>query len=124
MMFQNRISLFVATFLIIGFFFLAMPEKGYSGFYVPGGPPCCDIPSDNLCAGGEEAFIHCPTECVESGDCIIVENGICVPDDESGHGSCISPADIPTLSEWGLIAMAGVLGIIGLLAIRRRKVIA
>lgn len=29
---------------------------------------------------------------------------------------------IPTLSEWGLIAMAGVLGIIGLLAIRRRKV--
>ena len=28
---------------------------------------------------------------------------------------------IPTLSEWGLIAMAGVLGIIGLLAIRRRK---
>ena len=31
---------------------------------------------------------------------------------------------IPTLSEWGLIAMAGVLGIIGLLAIRRRKVTA
>jgi IPTL-CTERM motif len=31
---------------------------------------------------------------------------------------------IPTLSEWGLIAMAGVLGIIGLLAIRRRKLTA
>jgi len=29
--------------------------------------------------------------------------------------------NIPTLSEWGLIAMAGVLGIIGLLALRRRK---
>lgn len=29
--------------------------------------------------------------------------------------------DIPTLSEWGLIAMAGVLGIIGLLAIHRKK---
>ncbi len=28
---------------------------------------------------------------------------------------------IPTLSEWGLIAMAGVLGIIAILAIRRRK---
>jgi len=28
---------------------------------------------------------------------------------------------VPTLSEWGLIALAGVLGIIGLLAIRRRK---
>jgi len=31
---------------------------------------------------------------------------------------------IPTLSEWGLIAMAGVLGIVGYLVIRRRKVTA
>jgi len=31
---------------------------------------------------------------------------------------------IPTLSEWGLIAMAGVLGIAGLMVIRRRKVTA
>lgn len=30
--------------------------------------------------------------------------------------------NIPTFSEWGLIAMAGVLGIIGLIAIRRRAV--
>lgn len=29
--------------------------------------------------------------------------------------------NIPTLSEWGLIAMAGILGLIGLFAIRRRK---
>jgi hypothetical protein len=31
MLLKNRISLFVATFLIIGFFFLALPEKGFSG---------------------------------------------------------------------------------------------
>jgi len=31
------------------------------------------------------------------------------------------PADIPTLSEWGLITMAGVLGIVGFMVIRRRK---
>jgi hypothetical protein len=31
------------------------------------------------------------------------------------------PPTIPTLSEWGLIAMAGVLGIFGLLAARRRR---
>lgn len=31
----------------------------------------------------------------------------------------ISP--VPTLSEWGLIAMAGVLGIAGVLAARRKK---
>ena len=34
------------------------------------------------------------------------------------------PAMVPTLSEWGLISMAGVLGIIGFLVIRRRKVTA
>ena len=32
-----------------------------------------------------------------------------------------SPAMVPTLSEWGLIAMAGILGIVGFIAIRRRK---
>ncbi len=36
----------------------------------------------------------------------------------------LPPRNIPTLSEWGLIAMAVVLGIVGLLAIRRRKVTA
>ncbi len=34
------------------------------------------------------------------------------------------PRPIPTLSEWGLIAMAGVLGIVGFMVIRRRKVTA
>ncbi len=33
----------------------------------------------------------------------------------------LTPAPIPTLSEWGLIAMAGTLGIIGFMVIRRRK---
>ncbi|MGH7807241.1 MAG: IPTL-CTERM sorting domain-containing protein [Thermodesulfobacteriota bacterium] len=31
------------------------------------------------------------------------------------------PTTIPTLSEWGLIAMAGILGMAGLIVIRRRK---
>ena len=31
---------------------------------------------------------------------------------------------IPTLSEWGLIAMAGILEILGFMIIRRRKVTA
>jgi IPTL-CTERM motif len=35
----------------------------------------------------------------------------------------LPPTIVPTLSEWGLIAMAGVLGIIGLIAIRRRKAV-
>ncbi|MGH8500387.1 MAG: IPTL-CTERM sorting domain-containing protein [Methylococcales bacterium] len=40
----------------------------------------------------------------------------------SANGSLPIPTNpIPTLSEWGLIAMAGVLGIIALIAARRRK---
>ena len=34
------------------------------------------------------------------------------------------PPAVPTLSEWGLIAMAGILGIVGFMVIRRRKVTA
>ena len=34
------------------------------------------------------------------------------------------PEVIPTLSEWGLITMAGVLGIVGFMVMRRRKVTA
>jgi len=44
------------------------------------------------------------------------------------EGLAIGPpfcvASIPTLSEWGLIAMAGILGIVGFMVLRRRKVTA
>ena len=35
--------------------------------------------------------------------------------------SCVVITGIPTLSEWGLIAMAAILGIVGFMVIRRRK---
>jgi len=41
-----------------------------------------------------------------------------------GDVDCPSPiikTPIPTISEWGLLAMAGVLGIVGFMVIRRRK---
>lgn len=34
------------------------------------------------------------------------------------------PSNVPTLSEWGLIALAGILGIVGFMVMRRRKVTA
>ncbi|GJM14975.1 MAG: hypothetical protein DHS20C13_03020 [Thermodesulfobacteriota bacterium] len=34
------------------------------------------------------------------------------------------PSPVPTLSEWGLIAMAGVLGVVGFMVMRRRQVAA
>ncbi|MCH7519997.1 MAG: IPTL-CTERM sorting domain-containing protein [Candidatus Dadabacteria bacterium] len=43
-------------------------------------------------------------------------------------GLCEEPppvvSSVPTLSEWGLIAMAVVLGIVGFMVMRRRKVTA
>ena len=54
----------------------------------------------------------------------LVETGItqCEFFYELSFGTCgdiIRP--IPTLSEWGLIAMAGALGIVGFMVMRRRK---
>jgi len=34
------------------------------------------------------------------------------------------PSNVPTLSQWGLIAMAGILGIVGFMVMRRRRVTA
>jgi len=42
--------------------------------------------------------------------------------DYTGLTPIVSLRPIPTLSQWGLIAMAGVLGIVGFMVIRRRKV--
>ncbi len=33
----------------------------------------------------------------------------------------LPPRNVPTLSEWGLIAMAGILGLVGFMVMRRRK---
>ncbi len=33
----------------------------------------------------------------------------------------VPPSNVPTLSEWGLIAMAVILGIVGFMVVRRRK---
>jgi len=76
--------------------------------------------------GGQGVFAPClGIQKLEDGTGVIVE---CLDNDE---GSCtftnvlaIEPRNVPTLSEWGLIAMAGVLGIIGFIVIRRRKAVA
>ncbi|MGB2693017.1 MAG: IPTL-CTERM sorting domain-containing protein [Thermodesulfobacteriota bacterium] len=34
---------------------------------------------------------------------------------------CLGPRNVPTLSEWGLIAMAGVLGVVGFMVMRRKR---
>ncbi len=171
MMFKNRTSLFVATFLIIGFFFLALPEKGVAGI----GPLGCCFDSQQtpaICQGCGElgscsvTLDRCTAELGQfwSTDLVCMGDGSCVVPPTGGAGCCLfSEGDceddlewqecngngeawflsadcsevsecpqfitninspIPTLSEWGLIAMAGVLGIVGFMVIRRRKVTA
>jgi len=122
-MFKNKFSIFVATFLIIGFFFLALPEKGYSGI-LAGGPPCCDFPEGNECIGGELGVSACSGgNCLGAGPCTLIEDAVCIPSGEEG-GRCLSPAGVPAFNQWGLIAMAGILGIVGFMVMRRRKAVA
>ncbi|MCH7518555.1 MAG: IPTL-CTERM sorting domain-containing protein [Candidatus Dadabacteria bacterium] len=111
MTFRNRISLFVATFLIIGFFFLALPEKGIT-FGSPGLSCCQDTGSCTDSSKG--VVLICSVEPVMGSFCNEA-TGLCEPR---------TSVDVPTLSEWGLVAMAGILGIVGYLVIRRRKVTA
>ncbi len=83
-MIKNKsISLFVATFLIIGFFFLALPEKGYSGI----NPLTCCLGA--ACLG-----------CGSLGDCAIGENECMAIGGETnmgkacfGDGNCLAPKD-------------------------------
>jgi hypothetical protein len=86
------------------------------------------MPQEKIYAlGGEEAIKLCQSDsCASPGSCEFVEDGICVPDGDSDiFGSCVLPVTpIPTISEWGLIAMAGILGIVGFMVMRRRKVTA
>jgi len=127
MLSKNSISIFVSTFLIIGLIYLVLPENGYSGTdeKLVVKVSCCQYVNLDQKNGGEAFCLDglsgggCPKalgeltgefkgeSCLESGECTVTVK---------------SP--IPTLSEWGLIALAGTLGIIGFMVIRRRKVTA
>ena len=105
-----RVYSFVVAFLTFGFLLLALPEEGFSGFSAD--VDCCQL--EGQCTDSTQ--IPTPACLVED----LVENAFC--DRETGQCTqIISERNIPTLSEWGLIAMAGVLGIAGFIIIRRRK---
>ncbi len=112
---KDMFSLFIAAFLIAGFVILAIPEKGISGVAIP--PTGCCIGPNDECVNFDGGAVACLVGSV-------VEDGTCSVEGPGGICSVVipGPAPIPTLSEWGLIAMAGVLGIAGFMIIRKRKV--
>lgn len=98
----TRFYTLIAAFLIAGFIFLALPEEGFSGLAPI---ECCQL--EGSCSDTATA---CPGEFIPGAFCN-EETGLCQAE----------PRDIPTLSEWALIATAGILGIAGFIIIRRRK---
>lgn len=114
---QNFISLFVLTFSLAYLFVIAFPGYGnaqdldigccqYEG--LEGQQTCFQTEGPQACPQFFEPFVGFfdNQECTDSGVCTVPERAV------------------PTMSEWGMIATAGVLGIIGFIAIRRRKLAA
>ena len=69
--------------------------------------------------------------CTSDGVAITkIENGVAGECLVSGSGGAecrfinVRPFNIPTLSEWGLLAMAGILGAAGFMVIRKRRITA
>lgn len=105
----------IAATIVISFLFFAIPEKALSQV-VPFDGCCqfinsCENLSQDACIADStsiEFFIN--TEC-ETGSRTCP--GFNLDDSE------VRP--IPTISKWGMIATAGVLGLAGLYTVRKRK---
>ncbi len=122
-MFKNKIPVFIGAFLIVSCLFLAMPEKGYSGVMPLG---CCQLfepveCSDVFTTGGID-------ECTISLNGDYFEDNFCDEESQECRRPTLPPptlaplaTEIPTIGGLGLIAMAVVLGILGYIAIRRKK---
>lgn len=114
-MLKKTSHLLLFNSLVIGFILLASEQNGFAGFATIASD-CCQI-SENECSDNSEG----PIVCME-GD--LVENAFC----DENLGICrveLTPIrrvrPIPTLSEWGLIAAAGILGLAGLVVLKRKK---
>ena len=115
---MKPVTIFITAILVFGFLFNMSAEKTYSQ-PVPFEGCCqfdgsCENLAQEVCfADPLSLLFFIDSECNES-------TGVC-PRSDVGDSEARS---VPTLSEWGLIAMAGVLGLVGFIVIHRRKVTA
>lgn len=121
---MKTVTTFVWSLLILSFVFLSLPENSNAQDFtippLPGG--CCQyvgvVPSNlgqDICAD-----ISPGLKCPFNSDRQLVgffELETC----NLSTGQCEVPRNVPTLSEWGLIAMAGVMGLVGFILLRRKK---
>ncbi len=118
MLSRNQIFLPAIFLLLAGFFFLSTPQTSYaqplSDCCFSNGSPGCD---DQAC---ETAVCATDPFC-----CNITWDTICAGIAETECGALCTNIpvvrDIPTMSEWGLIAFAGILGLIGFFYIFTRR---
>lgn len=78
--------------------------------------------TDTTDSNGEATFTYASTQL--GTDTIVaqfIEPGVGRVNSNSVSKTWILIRNVPTLSEWGLIAMAGILGIVGFMVIRRKK---
>lgn len=106
-----RVSLFSIIVLAFGFVFLALPDEGFAGV-APIPIACCQ--QEGSCFDVTEG----PESCTDG---VFVDNALC----SQITGQCVGGGEevssIPTLSEWGLVAAAVVLGVAGYLVVRRKR---
>jgi len=107
---MKTVSTFLITLLLFGSLFIVVADKAEA----QQAPLCCQN-TPNSCNDNNGGTT--PIKCI-SEDAIVFD-AFC----NEATGRCeLEPRDVPTISEWGLIAMAGILGLIGLMVIRRKKV--
>ena len=112
---MRSITIFTAAILIAGLLFINLSEKVYSQ----------PVPFEGCC----QLFTGCvnlsQSACLENPNSFhFVMDELCNETTSRCPGLPLGDSEasgVPTLSEWGLISMAGILGIVGFMVIRRRK---
>ena len=115
---KRIIHIYIIAIFVFGSLFLFSTQKVMAGFAQI--PICCQ--SVDGCADNQELPPDAAIACLED---TLQENAFC--NEDTGQCEPIprkGVRNIPTLSEWGLIAMASILGIAGFIVIRRKKVTA
>ena len=108
-MIKKNISYLVLCLLLVGFTFVAFPSVG-SAQVIEG---CCQRTVD-MCADTGQPPVNIPC----SAESPFIVGAVC----DQASGQCVIARNVPTMSELGLLAMAGILGIAGFMVIRRKSV--